>query len=389
MSLKPSQIQAILNAKRDDFKQFDQTALKDLQQYRTAWVQFAQQSEEEQANQLDAYLEGLGARPLESFSGTEQGIRATQLMWRNREESLAWVRDRLTGVTTFAVDGSQIFPSKDLSIPVALVQIGWFENGHDQAGGYQKDIQLDVMTPVDLQAGKSNEPVDRRVNVRRFEMETQRLVSYIESVSDPSRCLVFFDGSLVATFAEAFDDTTRQAYRRCLLTLLRASEKHQTPLVGYVDTSYARDLTTLLQRFWRLQESEAVHDAQILNRFMSWGDRSPLFQCERGGILDTYQEQRDRITFTYLKTTREGYPARLEIPRWMEEAGLVDQVVDWVRAEVIIGGGYPYVIETADQTAVLQAQDRQIFYRMLQNWAEQEDLNLRLSRKMVSKARRR
>ena len=122
---------------------------------------------------------------------------------------------------------------------------------------------------------------------------------------------------------------------------------------------------------------------------MSWGDRSPLFQCERSGILDTYQEQRDRITFTYLKTTRGGYPARLEMPRWIWETGLVDQVVDWVRAEVIIGGGYPYVIETADQTAVLQAQDRQIFYRMLQDWAEQEDLNLRLSRKMVSKARRR
>lgn len=389
MSLKPSQIQAILNAKRDDFKRFDRTALKALQQYRAAWVEFAQQSQGEQATQLAAHPDKLGARPLESFTETQQGILTANLIWRNREESLAWVRDRLTGVTTFAVDGSQIFPSKDFSIPVALVQIGWFENGHDQVGSYEKDIQLDVMTPVDLQADQSNEPVDRRVNVHRFEMETQRLVKYIESVADPSRCLVFFDGSLVATFAEAFDETTRQAYRRCLLTLLRASEKHRTPLLGYVDTSYARDLTTLLLRLWRLSESEAVHDAQILNRFMSWGDRTPLFQCERGGILETYQEQRDRITFTYLKTTREGYPARLEMPRWIWEAGLVNQVVDWVRAEVIIGGGYPYVIETADQTAVLQTQDRQIFYRMLQDWAEQEGLNLRLSRKMVSKARRR
>ncbi len=58
-------------------------------------------------------------------------------------------------------------------------------------------------------------------------------------------------------------------------------------------------------------------------------------------------------------------------------------------AEVVIGGGYPYVIETADQVAVLKNEDRQVFYGLLQDWAEKEDLKLRLSRKMVSKMRRR
>ncbi len=87
--------------------------------------------------------------------------------------------------------------------------------------------------------------------------------------------------------------------------------------------------------------------------------------------------------------THEGPPVRLEIPTWIYDAGLYEQVIDWVRCEVIVGGGYPYVIETADQTAVLKADDRQMFYRLLQEWADEENLNLRLSRKMVSKARRR
>jgi len=56
---------------------------------------------------------------------------------------------------------------------------------------------------------------------------------------------------------------------------------------------------------------------------------------------------------------------------------------------VIIGSGYPYVIETADQTAVLQADDRQAFFRILQDWSEKEEITLRLSRKMISKKRRR
>jgi len=47
------------------------------------------------------------------------------------------------------------------------------------------------------------------------------------------------------------------------------------------------------------------------------------------------------------------------------------------------------VIETADQAAVLKAEDRQTFYRILQDWAEEQELKLRFSRKMVSKTRRR
>ena len=132
----------------------------------------------------------------------------------------------------------------------------------------------------------------------------------------------------------------------------------------------------------------AVHDAQMLNRFMEWGDCTPIFRCDRTGILTDYKEHADRITFTYLKTN-QGYPARIEMPRWMYEADITEQTLNWVRAETIVGGGYPYAIETADQTAVLQTHDRQIFFRILQDWASSEDLNLRWSRKMMSKLRRR
>ena len=302
---------------------------------------------------------------------------------------MVWVKQQIAGVTTFAVDGSQIFPSKDVSIPIALVQIGWFENPHSDQQPYCKDIDLDVMTPADLQVRDSSQPVDRLVNVRRLQMETERLVQYIAQVQDKDNTLVFFDGSLVATFAEALDDSLGKIYVGCLLKLLRASEQYRVPLVGYIDTSYAHDLTNLLESFIGLEVTSTVHDAQLLNRYMRWGDCTPVFRCDRAGILSDYQEQQDRITFTYLKA-HQGYPARLEMPLWMHEAGLVEQVVNWVRAEIIVGSGYPYAIETADQTAVLQSKDRKIFFRVLQEWADQQkDLNLRLSRKMVSKVMRR
>ena len=77
------------------------------------------------------------------------------------------------------------------------------------------------------------------------------------------------------------------------------------------------------------------------------------------------------------------------ILRAIYESGRSEQILNWVRAEVAIGGGYPYVIETADQVAVVQAKDRQAFYKLLQDWSDKEGLKLRMSRKMVSKARRR
>ncbi|MGA7935581.1 MAG: DNA double-strand break repair nuclease NurA [Kovacikia sp.] len=380
----------LLNKKRSDFATFDKAALQALERYRTALKDASQESSDELMERLKVFVTSdRGAEPLEVSGDCPNWVIPSGLVWQSREQSHEWVRDRLTDVATFAVDGSQIYPSKDLSIPVALVQIGWFENFHTSDGRYEKDIEVDIMTPHDLKVSSSAEPVDRAVNMRRFEMETERLVRYMQDRANHQNCLAFFDGSLVVTFAEAFDEETRQLYMNCVIQLLQASEKYRVPLVSYIDTSYARDLTLMLQRLYRLPEVNSIHDAPLLWKLMQWGDRTPLFRCRRPGILKHYPgDISNRIAFTYLKT-HEGPPVRLELPTWLYEANLHEQVIDWVRCEVIIGGGYPYVIETADQTAVLKAEDRQMFYRLLQEWAEEENLTLRLSRKMVSKARRR
>ncbi|OLP18657.1 NurA domain-containing protein [Leptolyngbya sp. 'hensonii'] len=389
MVLKPSQILAQLDAKQADFQNFGQTALQLLQTYKAALTDAAQLSHTQLALLQEGGVgENPGATPLEALGNCPHWVLPSNLTWTSREQSLAWVRDRLTGIATFAVDGSQIYPTKDLSIPVALVQIGWFENRHLPMGEYEKDIRVDVMTPTDLRVERAGDIVDRRVNMRRFELETQRLIEYMEAHAGAEDCLVFLDGSLVATFAEPFEEPVRAFYTRCILALLRAADRHRVPLVAYIDTSYARDLTVMLQQLYELPEARTIHDAQLLGSFMKWGDRTPLFLCRRSGILSQYQEQQEQIAFTYLKA-HDGYPVRLELPLWLYERDRLEQILDWVRGEIIIGSGYPYVIETADQTAVLKTEDRQAFYKLFQEWAEGEQLHLRLSRKMVSKVRRR
>lgn len=395
MAIKPSQIQWVLNQKRADFASFDESTSSYLSQYRAAWNSWATMNPADRDDWIAGQSGEVGARPLEPINARNKGIVRSHLSWDSREQSLQWVAEHLTDVTTFAVDGSQVFPQKDFSIPIALVQIGWFENHHCKEGRYEKDIQLDVMTPKDLVADRS-QPMDRWINMRRFSMEVQRLTDYIKTARkraikdgrNPEKCLVFFDGSLVLSFAAMLDENLRLPYIQQITTLLHASEKYEVPLVGYVDTAQSNDVTTLLRLTQGLDTARAVYDAKLLNALMEWGDRTPLMICDRGDVLREYGSQSNRIAFTYLKTNA-NYPARLELPKWLWDSGRAETVINQVRAEVIVGQGYPYAIETADQTAVLQSRDRQIFYRILQDWAEKEELQLRLSQKMMSKARRR
>jgi hypothetical protein len=60
-----------------------------------------------------------------------------------------------------------------------------------------------------------------------------------------------------------------------------------------------------------------------------------------------------------------------------------------VRAECIVGTGYPYALETADAVAVIDLQDRERFFRLVQRFTEQSGISLRVSRKSSSKRSRR
>jgi hypothetical protein len=77
------------------------------------------------------------------------------------------------------------------------------------------------------------------------------------------------------------------------------------------------------------------------------------------------------------------------VPRWVLDGGLLDHVVDVVRAEILVGTGYPYALETADVTALLTAQDRLAFYDMAARFAQDHGLAVTLPGKTASKARRR
>jgi hypothetical protein len=393
---------AQLQAKQAGFRNYQDAARNDAQVYAEALAQLATLSGAE-IHQAVAHLPTPGALPTPEFDVARTLRLRFPQEFHNHEQARHWAAETLLHHTTCAADGSQILPVKEFSIPVAAVQVAWFINAHTRAGRYIKDAAFHVLAPDELMIEFNGERIvsESQVNLNRFELEIKTLCRLMQQIAaEPNlmekRPLALFDSSLVISFVDRLQQDQRLAYTNLVLELLRCSEATRVPLIGYVDTSYAHDLTHLLENCFALRESDKIHDAQLVNDLLQWGDRTPLFVCARGsadkkqqGVLEGFAEYRRGIGFTYLKTHSSLPPARLEIPLWIQKAGWLDEMINLIRAEVIVGNGYPYVLETADAAAVITARDRDAFYAIFQQFTKDQNIDLRISQKAVSKFRRR
>jgi hypothetical protein len=383
---------AALEAKAGRFSGYE-VALNDaLVAYEAALAELESLSRAE----VEARLAGVpwpGARP--TVEHDQHGLLVPfQHSWTNHQQARAWAMDVLSGVPTVAVDGSQITPSRDISVPVGAVQIGWFVNPHDGDQSYVKEISFEVLAPDEL-ADPDEDAFgfpDWRVNAQRFLQECERLVDLMQGArDDPVSPVCFFDGSLVVSFVQHMLPERQRLYLEAVSALLAASEAYRVPLVGYVDTSYANDLAAMLDALTGRGTRQRISDGALLRSRMGWGDRTAAYVCARDDKVLPIGGKKyyDRVCFVYLKTTADRPPARLDLPLWLLEAGELERTVDVVRAECVVGNGYPYAVETADAVAVITMQDRERFYRTFQEFAERAGLPLRFSRKAVSKKGRR
>jgi hypothetical protein len=283
-----------------------------------------------------------------------------------------------------------------------------FENSHTRDGLYHKDARFEVVSPLELlEEHDDRSTADSIVGLKRFELETEVLSEWIESKRgwrerEKRTPVAFFDGTLMISIALP-KTKLQDAYVSSIVKLVKLSRDAEVPLVGFVDQSYARDLVWLLDSLDTERSgkrSRSLFDAQLLHASLgdeppvlsSWGDRTGFCYCVRKNSSESFKDEQSNkplIGFTYLQTTAQGAPARLDVPVWIYEAGLLDDVVDTVRAECITGMGYPYAIEAADEAAYISGRDREHFLRAIQEFAEKESMPFGISRKAVSKVRRR
>lgn len=384
---------AALEAKRHRFADHDRRVSEELDLIRSALDDVGKCSCAELEARL-AHVPLSGAKPTIEQDRYDDVIVPFGKSWADHSQARTWAKSVLLGAPTFAVDGSQISPSKDFSVPVGAVQVGWYENPHVTNETYVKDLVFEVLTPDELgeEADSSSGFPDWRINWRRFELECQTLIDFMtDRAGELPAPICFFDGSLIASFAQRMRPEQRDSYMRKIVEMLDASHRNRVPLVGYIDASHAKDLITMVSVLSG-EPMPRVSDGAMLRPRMNWGDRSLAYICARDDASrpPPGPQYYDRVCFVYLKTTGDDPPARLDLPRWLaQDQAELARVLDVVRAECVVGNGYPYAIETADAVAVITMQDRQRFYSTFQQFLERENLELRLSRKATSKLRRR
>ncbi len=393
-----------LENQRTDFRRYAETQSSDLTAYLERLHQLCETPSAKIWSDLQA-KEGAGALPSAELDARKSFSFPFAQKWQNHEEARVWAFEILKNRTTFAADGSQLYAEKEVSLPVGAIQIGWFENPHDEHQTYEKNARFSVLSPEKLLSREEPVVPETKVGQLRFEAEIEKVEEFLHKkigwqARGERMPLAFYDGTLL--LSTPHPDTGMQAsFTNKLVELARVSIETRVPLVGYVDRSYARDILSLLENIetGTISDERTLYDATILHAATGnfaqvlkfWGDRSVFCYSKRRGLSAFIDAKTGKsiVGFTYLQTTGEGSPARLDIPAWIYEEGFLEELLDVVRAECVIGLGYPYALETADQTALITMRDREIFLAALQDFASREKLNFSVSRKNASKGRRR
>lgn len=345
-----------------------------------------------------------GALPTEEFE--EKGMLVSfeeSSGWESHEAVNNWARSQIEGVTTVAADGSQIDPVAEFEQPVGLVQVVWMANHHKRGGEYEENAETEVLTPEDLLFEDPNsghiQVDDQEVPLTRFELEMQVLEKQImEHSGEENPPVVMYDGSLILSFIQMFDQKAQERYSEALSRLLAASRHHEVPVIGYVSGSKATELSNMIRKLDLVDTDQKIRDYQFLEELTGdWGDRTPLFCARRdqtqNRLQTTYHgveyDFSDEILFTYLDIGPGPQIDRVAMPEWIYEQGLTEYVLSVVRAEAGVGRGYPEILQSVDADAVISREDREAFLRMYQDFSDEHDIELRWNNKALSKKRRR
>lgn len=359
-------------------------------------------SKEEVEEELSEY-EFPGALPTDEFDEISGISVDFDSSWNSHEEVNSWAIDVLEDKVVVAADGSQIEPIDEFDQPVGLAQAVWIVNRHKRVKDYSRDADIEVLTPEDLLYKDPNtgyvQVDEQEVSVSRFELEMKALGKRIEEYADSEKSpVVMYDGSLEISFIQTFDQKTQERYAEAMSRLLAASRHHEVPVVGFTSGSKGRDLAVMLEHLDEVDAPQKVRDFRVLLQELGdWGDRSALFQTQRGHTMNklstVYRGSKhdfsDRLLFTYLNTGSGQSLDRVGLPKWVQEQDMVDEVLSTVRAQAAVGRGFPEILSAADADAVLSNKDRDRFLELVQKFSEANDIDIRWVDKALNKRRRR
>src|SRR5215213_9577515 len=124
-----------LESKREEFARFERSLRGEVGELAARLAALAGRAGEEVRHASGADAARV-AFPSDELERAGAAVVPFGESWRSHEEARRWALSALGGRVTFAADGSQVFPGRDASLPVAAVQVASFENPHSAEGRY-------------------------------------------------------------------------------------------------------------------------------------------------------------------------------------------------------------------------------------------------------------
>jgi hypothetical protein len=305
----------------------------------------------------------------------------------NVTEAKNWAIEQLQDATLASVDGSQVFTSRELTFPIALVQAGSFlkvypEDLPKSRGTYEFETAPKILLRSDSSLIDGEELGQSEVGLERLKLEVYHAKELLKRIDKTGsrRKIMFLDDTLIYSFLMRAPTEFREDTIHALLDLMAYCRNFKTMLVGYIDTSYATDFSRLLYTMNGI-ELKPPTDAYYLNSVLkNLGDHTPPFLSMRK-ILSQYVDPQyqynfvDQLCFAYLKVN-SGRPVRVEFPRSIIEDGEFHSLMKIVLAEAILGDGYPHILTRAHEAAVIKGKDREKFYQIVYQYLQNSNITV-------------
>ena len=330
----------------------------------------------------------------ERASGAGRGpLRAIPLA---RPDASTACGPRPATVTVVATDGSQIFPDRHADPACYLLNVSRIALHYGTLDAplmvAEPDFRysrtdLDDLAPDDPESPEASAEV---VSALRDEQELGWLHRTAFDERRSGRDLVALaDGTLIRWMLRGMKN--RSLEKTLLARYVAILDRFQAdgiPLASYISRPGAAEVVNLL----RLHRGEgdwdrgddSLHgllDRHLFEEVLGVGERSATF-ASRSEVLSEYGPH--KIVAFYLRLP--GEVARVEMPEWAAQVpGWLDLVHSVLLDQAEKGGGYPIILQEAHERAVVRAEEREMFFRLLAGRLRRDGLASGASGKSVSK----
>ncbi len=319
--------------------------------------------------------------------------------------------------TVIASDGSHIDVDRHSSVPCYLINIGTALLQYGESPDALLASEPALFFGQDLviadASGNREEFIEGALlGVKRSVEECGAVARLAQELPPERPALALLDGSLILwglagrDFEEAKsyvrEELLERSYLGALDSMKRLSQGGELALASYISFPRSTDVVNALRvalcphdpadcdlycstrRDRDCDGVGGIQDGELFGTLLGDGERSPVFVSGSRFMRKHYGEH--QIHFFYLKVDEEV--ARVEIPAWVVERGLVGLVHALTLDQCKRGHGYPVALMEAHEKAVVTNADRERFWELIETSLWEERLPLRSSGKRKSKRTR-